>query len=313
MIIYTFPEEVKLSPEAKILISSILVLDYSKRPTITDILNHDFFTKNKIPSFLPSCVLAVPPSEGYKNQFENRGRGQKKEGSLVRSSTHDNLSQSSSLQTTDRPHSKDPKQPLYSETRSTIITTSYNVNLSDGPQVWILKWVDYSQKYGIGYLLSNNWIGILFNDKTKIVSNMNGEKILYMDNKKNGDDVLRISINDFPRELYKKVMLIGVFKRYLQIESIADEVSQDNQVIVKNWIKTPHGTLFRMNNKSIQFFFNDKSELIVMNLTKKVVYIDKQGKIMSNSILKAIESGSKDLIKRLKYSKEVITKVLKGT
>jgi polo-like kinase 1 len=38
-----------------------------------------------------------------------------------------------------------------------------------GPNVWIKKWVDYSSKYGLGYLLSNNATGVFFNDSTKIV------------------------------------------------------------------------------------------------------------------------------------------------
>lgn len=38
-----------------------------------------------------------------------------------------------------------------------------------GPSVWIKKWVDYSSKYGLGYLLSNNSTGVFFNDSTKIM------------------------------------------------------------------------------------------------------------------------------------------------
>lgn len=32
--------------------------------------------------------------------------------------------------------------------------------------VWVSKWVDYSNKYGFGYQLSNHSIGVLFNDGT---------------------------------------------------------------------------------------------------------------------------------------------------
>jgi hypothetical protein len=34
----------------------------------------------------------------------------------------------------------------------------------------VKKWIDYSSKYGIGYTLSNNTIGVYFNDSTKIIS-----------------------------------------------------------------------------------------------------------------------------------------------
>ena len=32
------------------------------------------------------------------------------------------------------------------------------------PDIWVLKWVDYSSKYGFAYLLSNDTLGINFND-----------------------------------------------------------------------------------------------------------------------------------------------------
>ena len=35
--------------------------------------------------------------------------------------------------------------------------------------VHVLEYVDYSSKYGIGYLLSNNTFGVFFNDSTKII------------------------------------------------------------------------------------------------------------------------------------------------
>lgn len=37
-------------------------------------------------------------------------------------------------------------------------------------EVYVKKWVDYSSKYGLGYLLSNGSTGVFFNDNTKIIS-----------------------------------------------------------------------------------------------------------------------------------------------
>ena len=36
-------------------------------------------------------------------------------------------------------------------------------------KVWVTKCVDYSLKYGLGYLLSNGYIGVFFNDKSKML------------------------------------------------------------------------------------------------------------------------------------------------
>lgn len=39
---------------------------------------------------------------------------------------------------------------------------------------FVKKWVDYSSKYGLGYLLSNRSTGIFFNDCSRIVLEADG-------------------------------------------------------------------------------------------------------------------------------------------
>lgn len=34
--------------------------------------------------------------------------------------------------------------------------------------LWVTKWVDYSNKYGFGYQLSNQSVGVLFNEGTHL-------------------------------------------------------------------------------------------------------------------------------------------------
>jgi polo-like kinase 1 len=38
----------------------------------------------------------------------------------------------------------------------------------DYHNVYVRKWVDYSEKYGLGFLLTNESSGMLFNDSSKI-------------------------------------------------------------------------------------------------------------------------------------------------
>ena len=40
----------------------------------------------------------------------------------------------------------------------------------DNDYISVKKWIDYSSKYGIGYILNNNSYGVFFNDSTKILS-----------------------------------------------------------------------------------------------------------------------------------------------
>jgi len=41
----------------------------------------------------------------------------------------------------------------------------------------ITKWVDYSNKYGFGFHLSDSSIGILFNDNTRMLLNADGRYV----------------------------------------------------------------------------------------------------------------------------------------
>ena len=43
------------------------------------------------------------------------------------------------------------------------------------PIFWVSKWVDYSDKYGIGYQLCDNSVGTLFNDCTRLLLSADGE------------------------------------------------------------------------------------------------------------------------------------------
>ena len=52
--------------------------------------------------------------------------------------------------------------------------------LSRTNTIFVKKWVDYSSKYGLGYLLSDGATGIYFNDSSKIVIDSNQERIDYI-------------------------------------------------------------------------------------------------------------------------------------
>ena len=43
------------------------------------------------------------------------------------------------------------------------------------PVYWVSKWVDYSDKYGLGYQLSDCSVGVLYNDTTRLSLNEDGE------------------------------------------------------------------------------------------------------------------------------------------
>lgn len=46
---------------------------------------------------------------------------------------------------------------------------------ASAPVFWIAKWVDYSNKYGLSYQLSDDSVGVIFNDSTKILVDPTGQ------------------------------------------------------------------------------------------------------------------------------------------
>ena len=45
------------------------------------------------------------------------------------------------------------------------------------------KWIDYTSKYGLGYILSNGCVGVFFNDATKIIMTPDGKNFNYFERK----------------------------------------------------------------------------------------------------------------------------------
>lgn len=59
--------------------------------------------------------------------------------------------------------------------------SSYTPEGKTSPEAWVKKWVDYSSKYGLGYILSNGSVGVFFNDSTKIVLEPAGTSFYYFE------------------------------------------------------------------------------------------------------------------------------------
>lgn len=79
----------------------------------------------------------------------------------------------------------------------------------------VVNWVDYSNKYGIGYLLNNGYYGVIFNDSTKMI--MKEEDFFYYieKNSNESEQLMPYAINNCPHELSKKAVLMKHFISYL--------------------------------------------------------------------------------------------------
>ena len=75
--------------------------------------------------------------------------------------------------------------------------------MTKASETWVKQWVDYSSKYGLGYLLSNGSSGVFFNDSTKIVLDPAGNYLEYMERRQSDrqDVMSTYNLTDYPKDL----------------------------------------------------------------------------------------------------------------
>jgi polo-like kinase 1 len=201
-------------------------------------------------------------------------------------------------------------------------TAQSSYNPADGrnqPEAWVKKWVDYSSKYGLGYILSNGSTGVFFNDSTKIILEPTGHNFSYIERKgpERVDTATSYTLTDFPKEMTKKVTLLQHFRSYLEVEQRTEnqeeekgEESKETPIYVKKWMRTRHAIMFRLSNKIVQVNFQDSTEIILSSESRVVTYVNKRGERNTYPLTTALESPNSEMTKRLKYTKDILTHML---
>jgi polo-like kinase 1 len=81
----------------------------------------------------------------------------------------------------------------------------------------VQRWVDYSDKYGIGYRLTTGEVGALFNDQTSI-RYLDDKTFSYLDPNPGHTNLSgTYTFQDFPKPLTKKSKLLKRFKAFLTL------------------------------------------------------------------------------------------------
>ncbi|CAG9330163.1 unnamed protein product [Blepharisma stoltei] len=312
---YSFPDHVPLSEQSKSLITRILVNDPSKRPSIDEMLDHEFFHQgNSIPKLLPPSTLACPPSSSFLRQFQPGATNPQVYSTERLTETAPNILEQSSLVSTERISS------AKEETKQLPMIANSSQGMANAPEVLVKKWVDYSSEYGLGYLLSNGSAGILFNDTTKVILGPDGHLFNYIERKMPEKQymVANHTLTEYPKELQEKVTLLQHFidhisylERDIKEETgVEDENTMANPVYVKKWMRTNHAIMFRLSNKIIQVNFQDHTEIILSNKTRIVTYVNQNGERTTYPLDIAQESTNHEMTKRLKYTNDILTHML---
>ena len=295
---YSFPENAIISAAAKDLIKAILVTDPSKRPTLDQILIHDFFNQGtSIPKLLPTSTLACTPSLSYIRQFmPDVG----KDG-IVNKPLSNKMN-------SERPNTTNNKQ---NSNLTNNLSQKNNMpnTMRDGEK--------NMQNFGSENRGNNNLQGYIerrVSDRQEVISSH--------------------TLDEYPKELQKKVTLLQHFKNYLEgennneqnnnnnenaenKESTGDEKKEDKEAnkqkvftYVKKWMRTRHAIMFRLSNKVVQVCFQDHTEIILSSESRVVTYANKKGERSTYPLSSALESNNYEMTKRLKYTKDILTHML---
>ena len=191
----------------------------------------------------------------------------------------------------------------------------------------------------MGYLLSNGFTGVFFNDSSKIILDPKTNNFNYIERRMSDKQEIAYShtLSEYPKELQKKLTLLQHFRSYLEGDSTnagglatSSEIKNfekntnnedvktgddslkkiNNYVYVKKWMRTRHAIMFRLSNRIVQVCFQDHTEIILSSESRIVTYVNKKAERLTYPLGSALESNNTEMTKRLKYTKDILTHML---
>ncbi|KIJ59921.1 hypothetical protein HYDPIDRAFT_177620 [Hydnomerulius pinastri MD-312] len=205
-----------------------------------------------------------------------------------------------------------------------------DISLPD-ERVFIVSWVDYCNKYGMGYALTDGSVGVHFNDSTTLILSADKHHFDYVSSRRHGQVYVRknYSVSEFPEDLKNKVYLLKHFERYIMdrlygdYEYTFEDVDRTKGMdFVQKYLRMKHVIVFKMSHDVLQFNFYDHSKVILSSHGLLVTHIDKNYKltrytlseIMAQALLPPVSDPeeakfNQRLVDKLKYCKEVLMSI----
>ncbi|CAE7229592.1 unnamed protein product [Rhizoctonia solani] len=203
------------------------------------------------------------------------------------------------------------------------------------PRVFIVSWVDYCNKYGMGYALADGSVGVHFNDSTSIVLAPNKINLDYISSRRNGTIYVRknYTMREHPEDLKSKVYLLRHFEKYMMERLYGDPEYAFEDLertkgmdFVQKYLRMKHVIVFKMSHEVLQFNFYDHSKVILASQGNSITHIDKHyavthytlsgvmQRVVAGQWADAAEKKFYDrLLSKLKYSRDVLQSIRRST
>lgn len=174
------------------------------------------------------------------------------------------------------------KPPQFQRSLSPPRTNSSSKNYdSQGssmmPSYCISRFWDQSVKYGMGYLLMDGTVGVVFNDRSRMILEPHETFIQYYPNMRSHMmEILGLSSSDH----IKKISILRKFAQSLK--SAAGMYDLPTTLYsaaiplqhVKDWVRSDGALLFKLENGDMQVNFEDKKKLFIFTSWKKIILVD---------------------------------------
>lgn len=199
-------------------------------------------------------------------------------------------------------------------------------------KVFIVSWVDFSHKYGMGYALTDGSVGVRYNDSTSIIVSPDKAHLDYVAPRRHGAVYVRKnhSAEDAPEELAEKMYLLNHFESYIMNRlygdydyTYEDHLKTTGMDFVQKYLRMKHVVVFMMSSEVIQFNFYDHSKVILSSQGLSISHIDKHHNLTTWTLsevmmieLRGVHSLDPEtakthqrLLQKLKYCKEVLVSI----
>ena len=338
---YTVPSSVPY--DAKVFIDKMLQADPLKRPSMHQILEDPYLTRNYIPSRLPASCLTTCPrfDQGRLSIMPTDFLSPRRALTPLDSMANGNQNVVAKQQQQQQPavvkaSNPDVKGVLQqqmedlmdlgnqlNQTLKGINRTNRAAMLEEAedpascPIFWVSKWVDYTEKYGLGYQLCDNSIGVLFNDLTRIILMADEVNLQYIE-KNLEENYCTIGDDHQDEKFRKKITLLKYFKNYMQehLLKTGDKLKECDDIArlpyLANWFRTKNAIVFQLTNGTVQInFFNDHIKLIMCPRMGAITVIDGKRDFFTYKFSLIQKFGcTPDLHARLKYANDIVGRLV---
>uniref|UniRef100_A0A0N4ZTF7 Serine/threonine-protein kinase PLK n=1 Tax=Parastrongyloides trichosuri TaxID=131310 RepID=A0A0N4ZTF7_PARTI len=313
-----------INDNAKHLIRFLLHPNPSSRPRVRDTLKFDFFKRGFMPSRLPISCLSITPK--FTTSSNDKEKNLNIEIQQIVDHRKQTLSYQCGLKNTDLEDNECNQLEILYEQLDDFLSKDFRevsettmdeaLHPASAPIYFISKWVDYSNKYGLGYQLSDNSVGILFNDDSKITLDAAGEQLQYCDS---SNCEQYFTTKNYPEYMTKKVTILKCCKRYMReklCRAVAVLPKEGDELarlpVLKTWFRTQVAIVLYLSNGSLQVnFFKNHFKVILCPHMHAISIIDSNKTLKTYKLDLILDVGCHpNILSRLKYVKSMISQMI---